>query len=345
MAKKAKNSEKMDYAAEVRALKTEGAQSVYLLSGDEDYLRESFITELRKACVNEATADFDVRVLTGLPDLRPLREAVGMVPFMSERSLVLVRDLDVNKCRDAQAEELKELLSDLPDYCTLVFVLPVGYEADGRLTALKTIKKHAKCLEFTAQGEALLLQWISRRFAAQGKSIRREDAEYLMFLSGTLMNQLIPEIEKLSSYAAGETVTRADIQAVANRLPEADVFEMVDDLSRREYDRAAARMATLLRNKEHPIKLMAIIGMQMRRIYAARLVLDGKAGRDFLGECCKLRFDSLVQKSLSAARGFTTAQAARAVQLCAETDYRMKSSSEDDEALLKDFLVRFAAEG
>lgn len=269
MAKKTKNqktAEKMDYAAEVRALKAEGAQSVYLLSGDEDYLRESFITELRKVCVNEATADFDMRLIDGLADMRELREAVGMVPFMSERSLVLVRNFDVNKCRDAQAEELKEILSDLPDYCTIVFVLPIDYEADGRLTALKNIRKYAKCLEFTAQGEALLVQWISRRFAAQSKCISREDAEYLMFLSGTLMNQLIPEIEKLSSYAAGETVTRQDIQAVANRLPEADVFEMVDDLSRREFDKAAFRMATLLRNKEHPIKLLAVIGLQMRRL-------------------------------------------------------------------------------
>lgn len=344
MAKKTKTTEKMDYAAEVRALKAEGAQSVYLLSGDEDYLRETFIAEVRKVCVNEATADFDMRIIDGLADMRELREAVSMVPFMSERSLVLVRNFDVNKCRDAQAEELKEMLSDLPDYCTLVFVLPIDYEADGRLTALKTIKKYAKCLEFTAQGEALLVQWISRRFAARGKSIRREDAEYLMFLSGTLMNQLIPEIEKLSSYAAGDAVTREDILAVANRLPEADVFEMVDDLSRREFDKAASRMATLLRNKEHPIKLLAVIGLQMRRIYAARLVLDGKADRAFLGSSCNLRFDFQIQKTLSAARGFTTAQAARAVELCAETDFAMKSSSEDDEALLKGFLIRFAAE-
>ena len=113
-----------------------------------------------------------------------------------------------------------------------------------------------------------------RRCEAGGKRIDRAAAEHLIFCSGALMNRLIPEIDKLTSYARGETITREDIDAVIQRLPEADVFHMTDCLSRREFDAAAATMGELLQMREHPIMLLALIGQQMRRLYAARLAID-----------------------------------------------------------------------
>ena len=45
MAKKEKP--KFDYAAELRRLKSEGPERLYPLCGEEDYLRRSFLGELK----------------------------------------------------------------------------------------------------------------------------------------------------------------------------------------------------------------------------------------------------------------------------------------------------------
>ena len=239
MAKKQKTA--FRYKDEVEALKSGGPERLYLLYGPEDYLRERYLDELRALCV-PSDDDFSYKRLDGpAVDLNELSEAVNAMPFFTERTMVEVRDYDINKCRDADAEMLREILSDIPDFCTVVFVLSSAYEPDGRLGAVKMLKKLGKTLEFTEQEGSALVLWIAGRFKALGKAVSREDAEYLIFLSGSRMNALIPEIEKAAAHAAGDVVTRADIELTANRVAEADVFQMTDLLSRRQTDRAAAQ--------------------------------------------------------------------------------------------------------
>jgi len=332
-----------DYNALLRELKAKGPENLYLLWGEEDYLREQFLLEIKKLCIPEDTEEFNYKRFSGpAVDMKSLSDAVDSLPFFSERTLIEVRDYDINKCRDADLKALKEITEDLPGYCTLVFVLGPDYEPDGRLSAYKTIKEHGRVIQFTSQSTSQLVKWLSRRFEALGKTISRENAEYLLFTSGSLMNRLIPEVEKLSAYAKSDEITREDIDAVAQRIPEANVFDMTDCLAARDFDGAVEILADLLASREAPIKLLAIIGQQMRNLYAARLALDSGLGKNYVMETCRLKYDFMAKKLLSSARGFTLDRLARAVELCAETDYKMKSSSADDEALLKDLLLQLA---
>ena len=59
-------------------------------------------------------------------------------------------------------------------------------------------------------------------------------------------------------------------------------------------------------------------------------------------ESCKISYPFLAEKLLTSAKGFTAARLKMAVELCAESDYRMKSSSEDDGDILKELLLRVA---
>ena len=342
MAKNDKDK-KTDYGAVLRELREKGPERLYLLWGAEDYLRESFFDEIKKLCLEGGSADFNHHRLSGSPlNLQKLTEAVDAVPFMGEKTLIEVHDFEINSVKDEDSERLKGIVSDIPEYSTVVLLLPIGYEPDGRLTAVKAIKKLGNAIEFTAQPQSLLINWITRRFAALGKNIGRAECEKLIFLSGELMTRLIPEIDKIAGYAKSDTVTSADIERTAQRIPEASVFEMTDRLSEKDYNKAAYLMAELLASGEHPIKILAMIGFQMRRLYTARVALDKGLGRDFVMESCGIGYSFLADKLLKSAAGFKTAQMKRAVELCAESDYRMKSSSEDDEDILKELLLRVA---
>ena len=334
---------RFDYNREVRLLRQQGPERLYLLWGPEDYLRECYLRELKKSCLPEGEESFSYRRLNGPElDALTLREAVDAAPFLTERSLVEIREPDLNKQKEP--ETLLKLLTDLPDYCTVVLVLGSGYEPDGRLKLVKGLRAAAKDLKFTSQSQGDLTNWIARRFAAAGKSIDPEAAQHLIFISGDLMNRLIPEIEKIAAYAKGESVTVADVDAVASRIPEAVIFEMTDAIAQKQYNSALEILSELLsdRNNE-PIPMLAMLGMQMRRLYAARLALEGGLGQGYLMETCELRYDSLARKLLQSARGFTLEQLRCAVELCAEADYRMKSSMEDDAEILKETVLRIAA--
>ncbi len=340
---KDKRQEKTDYGALLQKLKKEGPSRLYLLWGQEEYLRESYLEEIRKLC-GVSDSDFNYHRLEGSSlDIKALNSAIESFPFMGEKTLVEIKGFEINSYRDEKAEEIKTLFSDIPDYATVVLLLPSGYEPDGRLALFKAVKKLGSLIEFTAQPQTLLIKWIARRFEAMGKTIGRAECERLIFTSGDLMTGLIPEIEKIGSYVKADTISQKDIDAVAQRIPEANVFEMIDRLSQKNFDEAAGLLAELLQSGEHPIKLLSMIGLQMRRLYTAALAKEQGLGRDFIMESCKISYGFLADKLISSARGFTVSQLAKAVELCAQADYRMKSSSEDDEEILKELFMKIAA--
>jgi len=343
MAKKAGKDEQFNYAAELRALKERGAERLYLLWGPEDYLREQYLTQLRKKCLPDGEDDFSYKRLDGPSlDAQRFQQAVDAMPFMTEHTFVELRDVDINKVSDPDA--CIKILSDIPDYCTVVFVQNAQFEPDGRLRFVKTLRSTGRELKFTQQSQGMLTDWIVRRFAAAGKGIELAAAQRLIFISGDLMSRLIPEIEKIAAYAKGDKVTQADVEAVANHIPEAVVFEMTELIAQKKINSALSVLSELLADKNNePIMMLAVLGKQMRQLYAARLAIEKGLGSKYVMEVCAMKYDYIASKLLAAARGFTLPQLKRAVELCTEADYRMKSSGEDARELLKEAVLRIAA--
>lgn len=343
MARKTAKEEQFNYPGELRILKERGPARLYFLWGPEDYLREQYLGQLKKKCLPEGEDDFSYKRLDG-PALDALRlqQAIDSMPFMTERSFVEVRDVDINKLSDADA--CIKIISDIPDYCTVAFVQNAAFEPDGRLRFVKSLRTEGRELKFTPQSQGMLTDWIARRFAAAGKRIELSASQRLIFISGDLMNRLIPEIEKIAAYAKDEKVTLEDVEAVADHIPEAVVFDMTELIAQKKMNSALSVLSELLSDKNNePIGVLAVLGVQMRRLYAARLALDKKLGNKYVMETCALKYDFIASKLLNAARGFTLPQLKRAVELCAETDYRMKSSGMDERELLKEVVLRIAA--
>lgn len=338
-----KKEEAFNYTAELRILRERGPERLYLLWGPEDYLREQFLTQLKKTCLPEGEDNFSYKRIDGPAlDANAFQQAVDAMPFMTEHTFVELRDVDINKLADADA--CLKTISDIPDYCTVVFVQNAQYEPDGRLRFVKTLRSEGKELKFTQQSQGMLTDWIVRRFAAAGKGIELSAAQRLIFISGDLMSRLIPEIDKIAAYASGDKVTQEDVEAVANHIPEAVVFEMTELIAQKKINSALSVLYELLadRNNE-PIMMLAVLGKQMRQLYAARLALEKNLGTKYVMEVCSMKYDYIASKLLTAAKGFTLDQLRRAVELCAETDYRMKSSGADPKELLKEAVVRIAA--
>ena len=343
MAKKGRDEEKLNYAAELRALKERGPQRLYFFWGPEDYLREQFLIQLKKIVLPEGEDGFSYKRIDGPGlDARELQQAVDAMPFMTESTFIELRDVDLNKLPDADA--CAKILEDIPDYCTVAFVQSAQFEPDGRLKFIKNLRSAGKEMKFTQASQGMLTDWIVRRFAAAGKGIELAAAQRLIFISGDLMSRLIPEIEKIAAYAKGEKVTQADVEAVANHIPEAVVFEMTELIAQKKTNSALAVLSELLADKNNePIMMLAVLGGQMRRLWAARLAVDKGLGTKYVMETCAMKYDYIAAKLLNAAKGFTLPQLQRAVELCAETDYRMKSSGADARELLKEAVLRIAA--
>ncbi len=343
MAKKNVREGQFNYAAELRTLKERGPERLYFLWGPEDYLREQYLVQLKKKCLPEGEDSFSYKRMDGPGlDLQRLREALDAMPFLTERTFIELRDIDLGKLPDA--DEFVKLISDIPDYCTVAFVQNALFEPDGRLRTIKALRSEGRELIVTQQSQGMLTDWIVRRFAAAGKGVELAAAQRLVFISGSLMSRLIPEIEKIAAYAKGDKVTAADVEAVADHLPEADVFEMTELIAQKKTNSALFVLSELLADKNNePIMIIAVLGRQMRQLYAARLALEKGLGAKYVTEVFAIKYDFIAAKLLTAAKGYTLPQLRRAVELCTDMEYRMKSSGADERELLKEAVLRIAA--
>ena len=345
MAKKSRDEVKFNYNEQVRIVKENGPERLYFIWGPEDYLSDLFAAEIKKACLPEGEDDFSYRRI-GEREFSPqlLQEAIDSVPFLSERTFVEVRGLDLNHLPENEVEATVKALKDIPDYCTVVFIEPGSFEADKRKKVYKSLSPLWSEHYVTAQQGERLVKWIVRRFDAAGKRIEINAVQRLITLSGDLMNRLIPEISKIAGYAKGEVVTVEDVEAVAHHIPEAVVFDMTDSIADKNCGRALNYLDELLADKDNePIALMGMIGFQVRRLYGAKCAIDKGLGRDYVSKLYGIRYDFIANKLLASARKFSEAQLSEAVKICAETDYKMKSSTEDPEELLKECVMRIAA--
>ena len=338
----------LDYGAEIRKLRAEGPRSVYILWGEEDYLRDSYLAELKKLCLAEGTEAFNYHRLQGPGlDMGALRQSAEAMPFMGERTVTEIRDFDVNRPGSYDPEALKAILADVPEWATLVFVFSPGYSPDKRLAAVKAMKKAGTEIAFVSPDEAELRRWVIRRVESLGKKIDPATAGHLIWVCGGRMNGLIPEILKITAYVQGDAVRPEHIDAVAKRAPETTVFNLTDALGAGDYDRSAALLADLLADRdETPHGLIAMIGEQFRRLYAARLAADTGRGAAFITACIpELAAGSYPMRMCQRACGrFSAARLARAISTCARCDYAMKDTGGEPEALLKELILRLATD-
>ena len=242
-------------------------------------------------------------------------------------------------------KRLIALLDDFPEYCCLIFVYDlVEYKPNKTYKKIyAALSDKAQEVRFEPQDKSDLINWIARRFRATGHDIDARTAEHLMFTCGSLMTGLVPEIAKIAAYARGPKITAADIDAVADPVLDARVFDMTDAVAARDYDKAAEYLAELLRMQEEPIRILAALGKTLRQLYTARLAIDGGKDVLWLKDLWRMKSDYPAKKLMQSARGVRRSWCREAVKRCQTLDHRMKSERNmDSEGELKLFLMELA---
>ena len=346
MAKNDSRGRSGGYEALRAAIKAGVPANLYIFYGEERYLLQTMARQLKELLIPGGFEEFNYHRLTGKGlTVQELAETAEALPMMAEHTLITVTDMDIFKLDESQRTALIDLLGDFPPYCTLVFLYEqVPYKRDGKMKKLcAALNEYVQEVEFVQQERSDLLKWLKRRFAATGHDIDQTAADHLLFTCGSLMRGLIPEVEKIAAYAGHERITVEDIDAVAEPVLDARIFDMTNAVTARNYDRAAAILADLLRMQTEPIAILAALGKELRRLYTARLALDGGKDRVWLKELWSMSSDYPAKLLLQAAKNVDHDWCRQAVKRSQTLDRRMKSQRNmDSEGELKLFLMELA---
>lgn len=314
---------------------------IYIMYGEERYLLEHQLEQLRAAAVAEDFADFNLFKLDGTQlTPRELSDALEAAPAFSETKLVIVTDLDLYKLSGDLRDEYVEALTDIPEYTTLAIVYDaVEYKPDKRQNLYKFLSKNALEVNFELQDTRSLTTWLRRRADALSKQLDPRTAEHMLFVCGSSMTTLIRELEKAAAYSVTNEILPSDIDAVCERTLEADVFELSDAIAARNTAKALQLLSRLEALENEPIMLLAAIGSQMRRLLIARLAIDANKGAPYVAAAAGVP-PFAANKILTTARRLTLDWCMRAAELCAECDNRLKTSSGERSTMLEMLILQ-----
>ena len=343
----ARKEEKTDELALLKAAIKDGKLApLYIFHGEETFLLHHYLERIKKQRTDELTESFNSHKLTSETfSVQALADAVENLPMMAEYTFVWVDEIDLFKLPEADRNKIAEILADIPDYCCVVFTYETTpWKPDKRLKKLwDAISQNAQIVEFAKQEQRDLVPWIIRHFAARKKTITADLAVYLIELTGGTMTTLAGEIAKICAYSGADAICRADIDAVTEPVMDAVVYQMTDMLGSGQYGKALEKLTQLLKMQEEPIGILGAIGGQMRRISAARTLLDNGRGVDDLMRLYGLK-EYPARKTMESAKRFSAKFCSNAMEWIMEADNQLKSSYDDPDRILELLILRFAQE-
>lgn len=328
------------------AIKEKSLDRFYIFYGEEAFLRNHYLGQMKKILIDELTESFNYTKLNRETfDLQTLIDAVESLPMMAENTFVVVDDIDLFKMPESDRDRLTELFSDIPDYCTLVFTYEaVEWKPDKRLKKLwSAIDANATIVEFAKQEQRDLINWVGRHFAANKKQIAPGLCNYLIDITGGTMTALAGEITKICAFSEADTIVKADIDAVVEPVLDAIIFDITDCLSEGKYELALRKMQDVLKKQEEPLKILGTIGTHFRKISAARILRDnGKNASDLVSLCHMSEYAA--RRTMETAKNFSPKFCAFAMELVMETDRALKTSKDSPERLMELLILQLSQE-
>ena len=242
-------------------IKNQQFKPVYLLFGEEAYLRQQYKQKLLDALMpEEDTMNYSRYEGKGI-EPREIIDLAETMPFFADRRVILLEDTGFfkNKC-----EELAEYFKQLPDYLCMIFV---ESEVDKRGKMYKAAKAAGRVTEFAVQNIQTLTRWVLQMLGREGKRITQRDMELFLTKTGTDMGNIRMELEKLLVYTMGrEIVSSADIEAVCTTQTSNKIFDMVRAVTERNQKKALDLYNDLLTLKEPPMRILFLLAKQFNQL-------------------------------------------------------------------------------
>lgn len=328
-------------------------QTVYLLYGEERYLKRQYKQKLIRAMVAEGdTMNFAAYSGSDIP-MSEIISLAQTLPFFAERRVILVEESGLFKAArggsdgaangdagaSGGAQELLEYLPQIPPTCCLLFVEP---DVDKRLKLYKQVNKLGRAVSFPRQKEDILKRWIIGRLKKEGKAMAEDAVLHFLAKAGNDMDHIDQELEKLVSYCMGQgKIGIEEVDAICVEQTTDKIFEMIDAIVGKNQARAMDLYYDLLALKEAPLKILSLLMRQYRIL----MLVKEASGRGMDSQAIASRAGIppfTVGKNRSLAAKLSMGQIREALELGADLEERAKSGKANDRIAVELLIATYS---
>lgn len=299
-------------------------RTVYVLYGQEAYLQKQYRDKLVNALVGEGDTMNVWQVQGKEYSIPQLIDFAETMPFLAERRVIVMEGTGVLK---SGGEALAEYFADACETTTWILV---ESECDKRSKLFKAADKAGLCIEFTTQDETTLKKWILGMLKKEGRQVTGATLELFLEKTGTDMNVIRLELEKLLCYTMDKSVIEsADVEAVCITRVTSHIFDMVDAIGVRDQRKALHLYNELQALREPPIRILFLIGRHMNILLQIKDLK--KRGFDNKAMASKVGVPPFtVGKYVKQAGMYKTSQLKYALERCIQADEAIKNGTLQD---------------
>lgn len=317
-------------------LKTGNFKQIYLLYGEEAYLKKQYKERFVKAIIPEGDTmnySYFEGKNTNPKEIIDLSETM---PFFAEKRLIVLENTGFFK---NAAPELAEYVKDMPETTHLIFV---EEEIDKRGKLYKAVKACGHIVELKRQDESTLIRWILGIVKKEGKQISESAVRYFIAKVGDDMEKIQRELEKLFCFCMERSeITVADIDEICSTQITNHIFDMVDAVANKQQKKALDYYYDLLSLKEPPMRILYLLTRQFKLLLEVKeLERLGYGQKDMASKAGLMPF--LVGKYRAQAKAFRRSELRQIVEAGVQTEENVKTGRMGDVLSVELFLVKYS---
>lgn len=315
----------------------------YIFYGDEDYLKKNYADLLCSKAVGKEFFDFNFREFDGKElDFADVFDAADMMPLMSEKRCVLVRDAAIEELKDEKLLLFRKYLENPSPSTVLIFLQTKrDFSASKAKAVIDLFRKNgAVCVLNKRKGNELIKPLITSA-SKQGCELTYNAANYLVSVSGDDYNILINEVNKLCNYVSGGEITREHIDAVAVRTDEAKIYDLTKFLLAKNFEKAYETLSVLIRQKTEPGYILGTIIGTYVDMYRAKISLACGKSVEELAETYSYGKNAFrLRNGARDSSKIDVDTLRKCLDVLAEADTRLKSGGDNPTLILEQVMVR-----
>lgn len=317
-------------------IKSGQLKQLYLLYGEEAYLRKQYKDRLKAAIIGDDTMNYHYYEGKNI-NLGEIIDLAETMPFFAEKRLIVIENSGLLK---SGGEQLAEYLANPTE--TTFFVL-VEVEVDKRSKLYKTVQSRGSVVEFGEQDEATLKRWILGMVKKEGKNISQNALQYLLEKTGTDMENIRKETEKLFCYCMEkDAIEIADIDEICVKRISSHIFDMVSAIADKKQEKALELYYELLALKEPPMRILFLIARQFNLLMQVKELQKKGFQNKAIGEKVGLP-GFIAGKYVTQAARFRKEDLREAVEACVEAEEAIKTGKMNDNMSVELLIIKYSS--
>lgn len=317
-------------------IKTGQFKQIYLLYGNEAYLKKQYKDKLKKAMADaEDTMNFSAFEGKDI-NVKEVIDLAETLPFFAERRVILIENSGFFKnAADEMAEYIKQA-------APTTYFLFVEEEVDKRSKMYKAVKNAGKIVEFAEQNEDVLTRWALGRLKREDKKITGSVMQLFLSKTGTDMGNIDRELEKLFCYTMGrDVITAEDVEAVTTEQISNKIFDMVNAVAEHNQKKALDLYYDLLALKEPPMRILFLISRQFQILFNVKSATAKRVDNRTIAQKAGIP-EFAVRRNQAQARNFTQEQLRQALEDGVFYEEAVKTGRMNDQMAVELFLLTYS---